>query len=327
LPCRILASVIVASLTAITDRALSGMSARVSVIIPTYNRAKLLMRALNSVARQTRPADEIIVVDDGSTDHTADMIARHYPNVVYLKQENKGVSAARNRGIRAATGEWMAFLDSDDEWLDQKLETQIDQLYANATSSTADGLADLPQQAGIFNLQYKICHTEEIWYRKGRRVNQKKKHEKAGGHIFRRCLPLCCISPSSVIIHRTIFENIGLFDEALPACEDYDLWLRVCAAYPVLYIEEPLIAKYGGHADQLSQRYWGMDRFRIYALEKIIRSNGLTNSNRRAATQMILAKLAIYLTGLQKRNRDEEITVYQAKRRYYADLLVSLNQE
>ena len=100
----------------------------VTVVIPTYNRKGLLPRALTSVARQTRPPDEVIVVDDGSTDDTEGLVRREFPDVRYLQQENRGVAAARNRGIREAKGEWLAFLDSDDEWLPQKLTRQLDEL-------------------------------------------------------------------------------------------------------------------------------------------------------------------------------------------------------
>ena len=108
------------------------------------------------------------------------------------------------------------------------------------------------------------------------------KHAKAGGWIYTHCLPLCAISPSAVLIHRSIFDCVGLFNEQLPACEDYDLWLRICARFPVHFIPEPLIIKYGGHDDQLSRRYWGMDRFRIQALEDILASGVLTEEHRQA---------------------------------------------
>ena len=146
---------------------------------------------------------------------------------MFIQQSNAGVSSARNVGIKRASGDWIAFLDSDDEWLPEKLETQMNALYKNP--------------------EIKICHTNEIWIRNGTRVNPKKKHEKFGGWIFQKCLPLCCISPSSVIIHKSIFKEIGLFDDSLPACEDYDLWLRITARNPVLYIKDSLLRKYGGH--------------------------------------------------------------------------------
>ncbi|MET0093096.1 MAG: glycosyltransferase family A protein, partial [Sedimenticola sp.] len=207
---------------------------QISVIIPTHNRADLLERALKSVQAQTLPPLEVIVVDDGSEDHTREMVSEKFPRVHYLHQPNRGVSSARNLGISEARGDWIALLDSDDEWLPSKLASQKTRLES---------------QPG-----HHICHTEEIWIRNGKRVNQMKKHTKQGGAIFQHCLPLCVISPSSVLIHKSVFREVGLFDESLPACEDYDLWLRICARYPVTYVEQPQIVKYGGHEDQLSRR-------------------------------------------------------------------------
>jgi glycosyltransferase involved in cell wall biosynthesis len=259
-------------------------SPTVSVIVPTLNRAALLPRALSSVLSQTRPADEIIVVDDGSTDDTPVLLERYGARIEVLRQANAGVSAARNRGIGYATGEWLAFLDSDDAWLPHKLERQLGSLMP----------------------EVRVAHTDEIWIRRGKRVNPMKKHAKSGGFIFERCLPLCVISPSAVIIHHEVFQAVGLFDETLPACEDYELWLRICARYPVQFLNEPLIFKYGGHADQLSRRYWGMDRFRIRALEKLLASGDLSVENHRSALRALIRKLEIYGNGARKRGRIEE---------------------
>lgn len=254
----------------------------ISVIIPTYNREHVITRAIDSVLAQSYPAKEIIVVDDGSDDRTATLINDNYPQVVYLKQENRGVSAARNSGIKAARSEWLALLDSDDEWLPDKLQKQI------------SVLTEQPE--------YRISHSNEIWIRNGIRVNQMKKHQKYGGHIFQHCLPLCAMSPSSVVIHHSVFEEVGPFDESLPVCEDYDMWLRMAALYPVLYLDEPLLVKYGGHADQLSRQYWGMDRFRIKSIDKVLSLNRLNTADRLAAVQTLLDKIHIYLQGAKKHN-------------------------
>ncbi len=269
----------------------------VSAIITTFNRSSLLLRALNSVFSQSHLADEVIVIDDGSTDHTAQQVREKFPQVRYFWQENKGVSAARNHGIWEAKGQWLTFLDSDDEWRPKKLEKQLKALQDNP--------------------QYRICYTDEIWIRCGRRVNSMKKHAKYGGYVFKQCLPLCIISPSSVILHRSVFEKVGLFDDSLPVCEDYDLWLRTCALYPVLYLDEPLIVKYGGHADQMSYKYWGMDRFRVQSLEKIIRFAKLSPDNLRAAIKMLIEKIDIYLQGAQKRGKWEEAAEYKKKKDSY----------
>jgi glycosyltransferase involved in cell wall biosynthesis len=269
----------------------------ISVVIPTFNRQTLITRALDSVLAQSHQADEIIIVDDGSTDNTVTVIHNHYPNIILLSQENKGVSTARNLGIKHAKGEWIALLDSDDEWRPDKLEKQLAILTDNH--------------------DYRICHTNETWIRHGVRVNPMKKHRKYGGYIFQYCLPLCVISPSSVIIHRSVFDQIGLFDESLPACEDYDLWLRICARYSVLYLEEELITKHGGHEDQLSKKYWGMDRFRILALEKIISDSTLGESDRNAAINIMLNKISIYLSGAKKYANTELVSHFEQLREQY----------
>lgn len=252
----------------------------VSVIIPVHNRCHLIGRALDSVYAQSHAADEVIVVDDGSSDNIEALIKQNYPDVILLKQANLGVSAARNTGIRRASGDWIGLLDSDDSWQRNKLQKQIGALRQNAS--------------------FQLCHTNETWYRDGEVQRQKKKHAKKGGYIFQHCLPLCAISPSSVLIASSLFDELGLFDETLPACEDYDMWLRICSRHPVLFIDEPLTNKYGGHDDQLSQKHWGMDRFRITALNKIIESGVLNDIDRQAAVKMLLQKIDIFLQGAQK---------------------------
>lgn len=264
----------------------------ISVIIPSYNRAHTLPRALDSVLAQTRPADEIIVIDDGSTDNTRALVQQDYPQVTYLYQDNAGVSAARNHGIEIATGDWIALLDSDDEWLPEKLARQ------------ATAIAENPD--------YALCHSDEIWIRNGKRVNPMKKHSKSGGWIFDKCLPLCAISPSASIIKKTLLEELGLFDESLPACEDYDLWLKICSQQPVLYIDEALLNKYGGHDDQLSQQHWGMDRFRITALDNAIQTLRLSPEDRQAAVDTLLEKTRIFINGAMKRERQDSLDPYHA---------------
>lgn len=270
---------------------------KISVIIPTYNRASVLSRAIDSVFCQSHAAHEIIVVDDGSTDDTRTLVERDYPQVRYLYQTNKGVSAARNIGIKQSNGNWICLLDSDDSWQADKLEKQI-----TAISNNPD---------------YLICHTNEIWYRNGKVLNQAKKHEKRGGNIFQHCLPLCAISPSSVMISSDLFGDVGLFDEELPACEDYDMWLRICCRYPVLFIDEALTNKFGGHDDQLSRQHWGMDRFRIIALEKIIKSKNLNKEDLEAATDILLHKINIFLNGAKKHGRNEYCEKFEALSKQY----------
>lgn len=264
---------------------------KISAVVPTYNRRELLKRALLSVFSQTSLPTEVIVIDDGSTDGTEAMLRREFPQVNYYRQENLGVSAARNLGIQQACGDWLAFLDSDDEWLPEKLANQKAALAANP--------------------EHKICHTEENWIRDGVQVKVPQKYAKTGGWIFTDCLPLCAISPSTVLIHRSVFTDIGLFDVQLPACEDYDLWLRISANYPVLLIEQPQINKHGGHEDQLSCTFWGMDRFRISALQKIIAAGQLSDRNQQAAINMLIKKATIYLSGVTKRGKTDEADYYR----------------
>ncbi len=272
---------------------------KISVIIPTYNRASLLKRAVDAVLAQTYPVNEIIVVDDGSTDETEKLVEREYPQVKYLRQENKGVSAARNEGIKNSTSNWLCLLDSDDSWQANKLENQVIALTENP--------------------DYLICHTNETWFRNGKILNQGKKHKKMGGHIFQHCLPLCVISPSSVMIKKTLFNEIGLFDETLAACEDYDMWLRICCQYPVLFIDEALTNKYGGHDDQLSRQHWGMDRFRIIALEKIIKSKHLNKEDLKAAKDMLLHKLTLFLKGAEKHGKNEYSDKFETLLAHYSN--------
>lgn len=270
----------------------------ISVVIPTCNRAPLISRALDSVLAQTRPVLEIIVVDDGSTDGSAELVRSHYPEVKLLRQANHGVSHARNTGIRAAAGDWIAFLDSDDAWLPEKVARQCDALG---------------RQPGL-----RIVHCNEIWIRRGVRINQKQRHRKYGGHIFTRCLPICAVSPSAALIHRSIFDAVGLFDESLPACEDYDMWLRICSRYPVLYLDEQLIIKYGGHADQLSQRYWGMDRFRIQAIARLLEAGQLAHDQRMAAINTLQEKINIYLNGAARRRNTRHVEEFSRLASRYA---------
>jgi GT2 family glycosyltransferase len=152
----------------------------------------------------------------------------------------------------------------------------------------------------------QICHTEEIWLRNGIRVNPHRKHRKPSGDIFARSLDLCLVSPSAVMLRRTFFEQLGGFDENLPACEDYDLWLRIAAREPVHLLNEPLVIKRGGHADQLSHRFWGMDRFRVQTLSKLLKSGTLSLAQRAQAVATLQAKCAILVQGARKRGRGGE---------------------
>ena len=264
---------------------------RVSVIIPTYNRAALVQEAVASVLAQTCRDFELLVVDDGSTDGTLEALAPWDGEVKVLSLPvRRGVSGARNAGIAAAQGEWLAFLDADDLWLPEKLARQMAFMEAHP--------------------QLLLSQTEEIWVRRGLRVNPPRSHAKAGGDIFLRSLERCLVSPSAVVLHRRLLDEHGGFDESLPAAEDYDLWLRLAWRYEVGLLPEPLVVKRGGHADQLS-RQWGLDRYRIRALRKLLAEPELPVPYRRAARRTLQRKCAIYAQGCEKRGKVAEAQEYR----------------
>lgn len=269
----------------------------VSVIIPTYNRASVLGRAIRSVLAQTFRDFELIVVDDGSTDSTTDLLKTFDGKLIALVQDNRGVSAARNLGIKRSTGDVLAFLDSDDEWLPEKLARQ---------TALFDGR----------NPDF-VCHTNEIWLRNGQELPQKEIHLKQGGRFFPRALERCLISPSSVMISRSLIDRVGWFDEDLPAAEDYDLWLRITAYHDVAFVPEKLVIKHGGRADQLSQTTPAIDRFRIRAILKILENQALPCHYREAAVRELLRKCRIVASGCIKRGKEHEAETYLETARKY----------
>ena len=275
------------------------MIPRVSVVIPTFNRWPLLAEAVNSVLAQSYRDFELIVVDDGSTDATAKELPKMNSRLRFLSTPRRGVAAARNLGVREARGHYVAFLDSDDLWLSRKLEKQTQFMQQHP--------------------EFHICQTDETWMRNGVRVNPKIIHQKPSGDIFSRSLELCLVSPSAVMMTKALFERTGGFDEAFPVCEDYDLWLRISAQHQVPLIPDRLTIKRGGHADQLSRSVWGMDRYRILALQKVLSSN-LDRGREAAAFKMLRQKVAIVAGGARKRGREEEARTLEA-------LVAQLEQE
>ncbi len=273
----------------------------VSVIIPTYNRARKLLRAISSVLYQTFTDSEVIVVDDGSDDGTAECLNPLMGHIEYIRhRDNRGVSAARNRGIKASRFPFIAFLDSDDYWLPKKLSTQMAFFKRN------------PETVA--------CQTEEIWIRKGIRVNPGKRHLKPSGDIFLPSLKLCLVSPSALVLKRSLLDEVGLFDEDLPAGEDYDLWLRISCRYPIHLIPRHLVVKEGGYPDQLSSNVKGLDLFRIKALVKLLRGGQLTDAQLQATLRELTIKCQIYGSGCLRRGRKEE-------GEYYLRLPEDLKQE
>jgi glycosyltransferase involved in cell wall biosynthesis len=246
--------------------------------------------AIGSVLAQTVDDYELIVIDDGSSDETLRHLNRYGSRLKVIRQTNRGVSAARNLGVRHACGTYVAFLDSDDLWLPGKLSVQSAFMEQNRTA--------------------QICQTDEIWIRNGVRINPKVKHRKPSGDIFLPSLKLCLVSPSAVMLRRSFFTEMGGFDENYPVCEDYDLWLRIAVAHPVPLINQALVIKRGGHADQLSRSTWGMDRYRVFTLRKLLRS-GLSGDRRMVALANLRQKLGVLISGAHKRGKAREIEDYQ----------------
>jgi glycosyltransferase involved in cell wall biosynthesis len=269
----------------------------ISVIIPTFNRSSFLSQAIRSVLDQiffrrpgAAPTFELLAIDDGSKDDTREVVESFGAPVAYHFQPHRGVSAARNLGLKLAKGEVIAFLDSDDLWQREKIGVQMAFFKA------------FPEA--------KICYTEEAWIRNGVRLNPLKKHTKPSGWIFDRVLPLCLLSLSSCLFRREVFEAVGIFDETLPVCEDYDVGIRVARLYPIHLIPAPLIIKRGGHADQLSHKYWGMDRFRVLALQKALRS-GLESWQEKLVRDEIIKKSRVLIQGFEKRGNSDEAAHYR----------------
>lgn len=272
-----------------------------SIVVPTFNRSDVIKRAINSVLQQDFTDYEIIVVDDGSTDNTQEVLEAYETRIKTVFQEHKGVSAARNLGIALSRGELVAFLDSDDEWLPCKLSKQVALWNARKTPF--------------------VCHTDEIWMRGCHTIPQKAIHRKQGGRFFERALERCLISPSSAMINASLLEELGGFDESLPAAEDYDLWLRVTALYYVDFVPEPLVVKHGGRGDQLSVTTVAIDRYRIQAIVKLLSNQDLPERYRQAALKELIRKCRIVANGARKRGREEEALYYDRLAESYQEYI------
>lgn len=261
----------------------------ITAIIPTYKRPQQSLRALESVLCQTYPCKEVLFIDDASGDETVSTLT-HYINKNNLDHvkiiehsANSGVSAARNTGIRNANCNWLAFLDSDDEWLPEKLNMQKKSL----------------EQSGLL-----FSHTDEFWKRNNKEVKKKSKHKKHGGFVFADCIKMCFIGPSTSLMHKILFNKIGLFDENMRLCEDYDLWLRLSSQFEIGYVDQKLIIKHGGHADQLSLSK-SLDFYRLYALSKHFKSSILTKGQQDLVNKAFFDKAKIFKAGCIKHNNME----------------------
>ncbi len=267
-----------------------------SVIIPTYNRLPYLKLALNSVLRQDFQNFEVIIVDDGSTDDTlvwTQELQKTEPRLRVLHQPNQGVSTARNTGIQTAIAPWIALLDSDDQWMPEKLSVCHD---------------------FILNRQsHPILHSDEVWLREDRIVKQKLK--RPSGDAFAECVKQCCIGPSTSVLHRSVFAHVGLFRCDLPVCEDYDFWLRATSRFMVTHIPLALIQKHGGHEDQLSTRFHSMDFWRLKALVFQLWNPFLTSDKKALVAETMIQKSEILLKGYEKHhNLENKNTVLELKK-------------
>jgi len=260
---------------------------KISVIIPTYNRENLIEKTIQSVLNQTIKADEIIIIDDGSTDSTKKILEKYDQNIRYIYQKNNGVSSARNLGINKASNEWLCFLDSDDIWHEEKLAKQI-----------------------AFHTKYTHIlwsHTDELWKFNSKIIKQKKHQLKPSGFCFEQNIANTLIGASTLMIHKKVIDDVGAFDERLIACEDYDLWLRILFKYELGLINEKLITKIAGHENQLSFSTKLMDRYRIIALQKH------TNTPyKESVLKQIINKCDILIQGAIKHN-NKEIEDYYVK--------------
>jgi len=266
---------------------------RYSVIIPTHNRAHFIENAAYSVLKQTYKQFELLVIDDGSDDETRQVVESiHDHRIKYVRIPHRGVSFARNTGIHLSAGRYIAFLDSDDEWAESKLERT--------------------EEYTIKYPQIPVFHTDEIWYKKGKLLNQKKKHRRPSGFIYRNCLSLCCIGMSTAVVKKNLFYETGYFDTKLPACEDYEFWLRVCSRYEVKLIPERLTIKDGGRNDQLSNQP-GLDKYRIYALERMLETGDLDPESHDLTRKELIKKCNIYAKGASKRGRKREADIFFEK--------------
>jgi glycosyltransferase involved in cell wall biosynthesis len=266
------------------------MTPEISVIIPTFNRRAMLQEAIASVAAQRGASFEIVVIDDGSTDGTWDDLASAGGSLRAIRTKRRGPAAARNRGLEAARGDLVAFLDSDDLWHPQKLTRQ-----------------------SIFMREHPECQISqcgEIWMRSGRRVNPGTRHRKRSGDIFIDSLHTCLISPSAVILRRGLLAEIGGFDEDLAACEDYDLWLRILSRHEARLLDEALVTRRAGHPGQLSAAVPALDRFRIFALAKLLSENFIRGDRRLAVAAEMNEKCRILGNGHARRGRGKEAAFY-----------------
>lgn len=255
---------------------------RVSVVIPTYNCARFLGQTIDSALRQAYRDFEIIVVDDGSTDDTQQVVAVYGKTIRYVYQSNQGASAARNVALSIASGEFIAYLDADDLWIADKLSRQVEYM----DDHPACGF--LHTEVSVIDEQNKVLHT---------RFNYETNRPVPQGLCIRELLLRSHIQTLTVLERRTAFDDAGMFDLRLPVAQDYLHWLGVVLrGYEVGYLAEPL-GQYRWRAGSLmsSQRRLVEDFVRIY--EIIVAEYGLEQSQ--GAEMMELVQAQLYATQRQ----------------------------
>ena len=271
---------------------------KVLVLIPTRDRPSLTLEAIVSVTNQTYTNWECLVIDDGSNQENYDLLTKKLkpiPNVKVSRNDiSKGPAACRNFALRITDYNYVAFLDSDDLWMKEKLEKQVNALEQR-------------------NKEW--IHCNELWMRNNKTVNQKKIHRKQGGLFWKRSVSRCLISPSAVLFKRAFFQELGGFKESFPVAEDYELWLRALEKNSVGYLSEPLVLKRAGDWQQLSS-IQEIDRYRVLALHRALRRlRACTGkANRVRLNKLIeegLKKTQVLVAGAKK-HKSHRLAQYQS---------------
>lgn len=273
----------------------------VSVIIPVYNREKMICEAVESVLQQTYSNWELIIADDGSTDNTMSVLGAYkkHPQISVLSLKHSGCPGlVRNNAVESAAGRWLAFLDSDDLWMKEKLEREIKLL--NHSSSC------------------RFVHSLERWERNGKVVSQVHRKHKKEGDLFETSLGKCEIGPSTVVMERTLFMHYGGFRNDLEICEDYEFWLRITAENPIAYVDRELVVKRGGHSDQLSTKYGFIEIFKINALKFLVEEQMFEREKMVLARRELARKCKIYSSGCRKRGREKEAMEFETLYFFYS---------
>ena len=236
---------------------------KVSVIIPTYNREKTIKRCIDSIVNQSMPPYEIIVVDDGSTDQTLEILNKFYPDIKVIKQRHKGAQAARNAGIHAAQGDYIAFLDSDDEWMPYKLELQVRELSKNPDAVICgEGIMQEDWKGAI----PKVYDTKE---RKNNRMGRKRLFKLRGksGYVYKEILGDSFCLFQALLTSKKNLLDIGMLDENVPSYQEWDTGIRLAKRYKFIFLNKPLFIYHLHDGETISKN----ERKNIDGLEYLYR--------------------------------------------------------